>query len=215
MTTRIGLISDPHAAAAPVEQALSLFAAENVDRVYCLGDIAGYGNETEQTVSLLQNYNCQSIMGNHEQWYLQKATGQQDQLGQYFSSLPLVIDTRIEDTSLYFVHASPPDSVMDGIRLLDEQGQLLGQEVEDWRDRLAGFAHDVLIVGHTHQVFAEKIGNTLVINPGSTVYNNSCAILTLPDMEVQWVSLSGKQIISAWNWGMDVVRMNKVKNKDG
>ena len=40
----------------------------------------------------------------------------------------------------------------------------------------------VLLVGHTHQVFCEQLGNTLVINPGSTRFKRTCAILSLPDL---------------------------------
>jgi predicted phosphodiesterase len=39
----------------------------------------------------------------------------------------------------------------------------------------------VLVVGHTHQVFAETVGGVLVVNPGSSAFNHSCAILSLPD----------------------------------
>jgi putative phosphoesterase len=99
------------------------------------------------------------------------------------------------------VHASPPDSIMDGIRLLDQTGTVLETEKKAWSERLAGFDCDVLIVGHTHQAFAERLGTTLVINPGSTCFNHSCAILSLPDLTVQWYALSGQTIQKSWNWG--------------
>lgn len=99
------------------------------------------------------------------------------------------------------VHASPPGSMIEGIRLLDKTGDLIEEEKQAWAACLARFEHDVLIVGHTHQVFAEKLGNILVINPGSTCFNHSCAILTLPDLSVQWFSLSDKPIQKSWNWG--------------
>jgi len=102
------------------------------------------------------------------------------------------------------VHASPPDSLMDGIRLLDQQGNIIESEKQDWMVRLSDFEHDVLIVGHTHQVFAETLGSTLVINPGSSQFNHSCVILSLPDLNVQWFALSGQSIKKSWNWGMEV-----------
>jgi len=60
-----------------------------------------------------------------------------------------------------------------------------------------------LIVGHTHQVFAEQLGRTLLINPGSTKFNNTCMILSLPNMEVQVLSLLNKTPLKVWNWGME------------
>ena len=53
MSYKIGLISDVHAAAKPVSEALSIFRKNNVDEVFCLGDIAGYGDELKETVQLL------------------------------------------------------------------------------------------------------------------------------------------------------------------
>ena len=61
---------------------------------------------------------------------------------------------------------------------------------------------DVLIVGHTHQVFSEQLGDVLVINPGSTTFNHTCAILTLPEMKVDIFPLSNKEPILCWNWSM-------------
>ena len=208
MTTRIGLISDVHAAPAPLEQALSVLQAAGVSQIFCLGDIAGYGNELEQTVALLQKNNCQCIRGNHEQWYLEQDSddAHNNLIKAYFEQLPNFIEIETDDKRIYLVHASPPDLLTGGIRLLDEAGSLRLQEQQQWSRELAQFDYDVLIVGHTHQVFAERLGTTLVINPGSTVYNHSCAILNMPAMTVEWIALSGRPICKAWNWGMLVNR---------
>jgi hypothetical protein len=40
-----------------------------------------------------------------------------------------------------------------------------------------------------------------VINPGSCCFNHSCAILTLPQKQVEWFGLSGQPISRVWNWG--------------
>ena len=128
-----------------------------------------------------------------------------DPLSRFLGDLPAVIDTTIAGRSLYMVHASPPRSCLDGIRLLDETGNIIPQQYQEWSERLAGFDHDVLIVGHTHQVFAERLGDTLVINPGSTKFNHSCMILSLPEMACTVVPLSGNRVIRAWNWGMETI----------
>jgi putative phosphoesterase len=89
-----------------------------------------------------------------------------------------------------------------GIVLLDQNEKILSREKELWTLKLEGCGLDVLIVGHTHQVFAEMLGQTLVINPGSTKFNHTCAILSLPDLEVRIVPLSGKTPRKVWHWGM-------------
>jgi len=203
MSMRIGLISDIHATPEPVAEALALFKSQGVDDIFCLGDVAGYGEDVEDTAALLIDHGVQAILGNHEIWYLEDHTdGGETQAGRWFGSLPRVLQLTIESKRLYMVHASPPDSTMDGIKLLDLDGNIIEDARDYWRQRLQGFEHDVLLVGHTHQVFCEQIGETLVINPGSTRFNHSCGILSLPELELQTFGLSGRQPVKSWNWGM-------------
>lgn len=205
MTVKIGLISDIHAAVGPLQEALRIFSEERVEAVLCAGDIAGYGTELEQTVALLIKSGCRAIVGNHDLWHLGYAEEENRFSGPiegYLRSLYRVAELTFAGKSLYMVHASPPDSLLNGIRLLDEAGVLVREQVADWSDSLAGGAYDILVVGHTHQVFAEQLGDVLVINPGSTLFNHTCAILTLPEMEVQFIPLSGQPPLLSWNWGM-------------
>jgi len=205
LSTRIGLLSDVHATPEPVREALALFAREGVTRILCPGDIAGYGEALEETVALLQQSGCEAICGNHDRWFLERE-GEESAAHRYLRGLPGVRTYTIEGLSLYMVHASPPDSTMDGIKLLDENGAILPAERQAWAERLAGFEHDLLLVGHTHQVFAERLGRPLVINPGSTVFNHSCAILHLPEGRVDWHPLGGRALVRSWNWGMGQLR---------
>lgn len=210
MSTRIGLVSDTHASPAPLKEALAIFKVEGVETVLCPGDIGGYGDRLEETVQLLMDSDCQAILGNHEIWQLGE-TGACDESPalNYFRSLPRMLDLDLEGKQLHMAHASPPQSVTEGIRLLDEHGEMIPEQKQSWTERLAQFDYDVLVVGHTHQVFAEPLGRMLVINPGSATYNHTCAILSFPDMAVQWFSLSGKAPTKVWNWG-DQVRAGPV-----
>ena len=198
---KIGLISDVHATVNPVEEALTLFRQNNVDITICVGDIAGYGEELDQTVEMLLKGKCQVISGNHDTWFLEKQVPEDQQwIINYFATLPAILDFTVEEKHLYVVHASPPRSNMKGIKLLDKHGEIIPARKERWTNNIERFNYDVLIVGHTHQVFSERLGNTLVINPGSTKFNHTCAILTLPDLEVQFFPLSNKEPQKVWNW---------------
>ncbi|MDX1571692.1 MAG: YfcE family phosphodiesterase [Xanthomonadales bacterium] len=195
--SRIGLISDVHATPEPVAEALAIFRREGCDRVVCAGDIAGYGDRLEETIALLSDAGCAAISGNHDRWQVSREQGPA-----YLESLPRTLELQLEGCTIQVVHASPPRSDREGIVLLDEQGRLIPERVDEWTDRLSDLKADVLIVGHTHQVFAERLGQTLVVNPGSTVFNHACAILTLPQEQVDFFSLSGRPLIKAWHWGM-------------
>ncbi len=202
MSTKVGLISDVHATAAPLRESLSLFQKEGVDIIFCAGDIAGYGQELYQTVELLIESECQIILGNHDVWFLNSPVDENEKwVEAFFKELPFVLELTVEGKHLYIVHASPPDSYMQGIILLNQDGKVVLKQKERWTDYIEKFEYDVLVVGHTHQVFAEKIANTLVINPGSTKFNHACAILSLPDMELKILPLSNRTPLKVWNWG--------------
>lgn len=201
MSCKVGIVSDIHAYPSPLEEALGLFKQHNVNTILCPGDIAGYGDSLSETVELLVESPCQSILGNHEIWYLEQHHACTDQVTDYFNSLPQTLTLNIEGKSIYMVHASPPASYIDGIRLLDQNGKVITEQRQAWTNKLAEFEYDILIVGHTHQVLAEQLAGTLLINPGSSAYNHSCAILELPEMSVTFYPLSNKDISRTWNWG--------------
>ena len=213
MSTKIGLISDIHATVKPVIEAFSIFKEKDVDQILCAGDIAGYGEELDETIDLLIASNCIAIQGNHEVWYLEKIVNREmDKACRYFEYLAYFEKLNVEDKSLYMVHANPPEDYMGGIRLLDEDGQIIENQINEWQKELEHYPYDVLIVGHTHQVYSQVINNTLVINPGSSKFNHSCAILTLPEMTIEWIPLSGKPIKKTWNWGAHMSKIREENN---
>lgn len=202
---RIGIFSDLHAAISPCREAISIFREHEVSAIFCAGDIAGYGEELLETVDLLIENDCNAVKGNHEAWYLEKPAIP-EKIRLYFQALPYYKQITIEDKSIYMVHAHPPDAIMGGMKFLDLTGEINKSAIEDWKNKITACNCDVLIIGHTHQVFAVNVDNTLVINPGSTKYNNSCAVLELPEMKINWFGLGGKNIDYTWNWS------NQIKN---
>ncbi|NIQ98163.1 MAG: metallophosphoesterase family protein [Desulfuromonadales bacterium] len=207
MSVKIGLVSDIHATIEPLLQALEIFRQQDIETILCPGDIVGYGSESAATVELLVQSGCRSILGNHDLWWLEDFADQENgPIAAYLGGLPRVEELQIEEHRIVMVHGSPPASVMEGIRLLDEDGRMIEELRAFWCAALTDFEADVLVVGHTHQVFAEQLGGTLVINPGSTRFNHSCAILHLPELRVEFLPLGGHGIEPVWNWGMQFRR---------
>ncbi len=203
MTTRIGLVSDVHSAPEALREALQRLQAAGVDEILCVGDIAGYYDTVIPTVELLMEYGCRAILGNHDQKFL--ATPPQpgeERIRAWLAGLPLTLGFERDGLRLLAVHAEPPAAQTGGLRLLDTAGEPRAERLDEWHTRLADFEHDVLIVGHTHQVYALEIGDTFVVNPGSTVFNHSCMILSLPDRKVEILALGEREIVKCWNFGM-------------
>lgn len=203
MTTRIGIISDIHASPAPLRQALDLFEQNQVSEIICGGDITGYFDQLTPCVDLLRAYQCKTIIGNHDQSFLSENSDQTDSPDlRFLNALPETIRLCIEGVDILVVHAEPPSEQHGGIKLLDKQGDLIPQQISEWSEKLKPVDCDVLIVGHTHQVFAEQLGDIFAINPGSSQFNHSCMILSLPDLRLETFALDDKPIIKAWNFSM-------------
>ncbi len=203
MTTRLGLISDVHASPIPLRQALEIFDQHHVSDIICAGDIAGYFDSLDRTVELLKQYNCKVVIGNHDQSYLDAIKTEQTSAEiEYLQALPNYLEFELENKSIYVVHADPPESLHGGIKLLDQYGHIIPRQSEYWKNKLLGFSYDVLVVGHTHQVYAVQLGDVLVVNPGSSQFNHSCMILELPALTVQIFALENRKIEKSWNFSM-------------
>ena len=201
MPSRIGLIGDVHASPAPLKQALNIFESEAVSKIICTGDIAGYFEQLTETIELLEAHRCETIIGNHDQAFLEKNLDIKESNEYCFlQHLPETLEYEIDNIRILVVHAHPPDHQHGDIKLLDQNGVLIEKQKQYWINELADFEHDVLIVGHTHQVFAEQLGNTFVVNPGSSQFNHSCMILSLPDLSVQTFALEDQPILKCWNF---------------
>lgn len=63
---KIAVVSDIHANVPALAAVLDAIAAEQVDRIVCLGDVAGYHTEPGRCVRLLRQAGALCIAGNHD-----------------------------------------------------------------------------------------------------------------------------------------------------
>lgn len=63
---RIAFVSDIHANMEAFTQVLTDIDKSDIDAVYCLGDIVGYGPEPNQVIELIRDRNIPTVIGNHE-----------------------------------------------------------------------------------------------------------------------------------------------------
>ncbi len=66
----IGIVSDVHANLEALEKVFESLDELGVSRVYCLGDIVGYGPNPVECISILRDRKVVSIKGNHERGVL-------------------------------------------------------------------------------------------------------------------------------------------------
>lgn len=145
------IISDVHANLTALEAVLA--DAEPYDRVWCLGDLVGYGpdpNECIERIRALPHLKC--VMGNHDAailGYIDIATFNlearaslewlQTTLKPENKSWLAGLEERLEFDDITIAHGSPRDPVWEYIL-----------DVNVARQNMAAFETKVCLVGHTH-----------------------------------------------------------------
>lgn len=178
---KLAIISDIHSNADALKAVFEHIDHEEVDAVYCLGDIVGYGADAAQCVELVQQRCTAVVRGNHDEavanedaqasaWLPRAArkavrhnrSQLTDEQRFYLADLPLYVKA----FGCTFVHASPqaPEA---WLRLDSYQLAL---------DQFKHFETPVCFIGHSHMpaVMGDRIGlsrvaqgNRYLINVGS------------------------------------------------
>jgi len=186
---RVGVVSDIHGNAKALERAFALMGA--VDEVFCLGDSINQFRFSNEVVALLRERGARTILGNHEELFL-GAGGERARAHAW-----------IDRDLLDWLAGQPQEQAIEscGKRLLlihSTPWSPRGEYVTPHNPAFARFgetAADILFYGHTHHKVAQRVGGTLVVNPGSTGearwgqndFKHSCAVVDVASEEVRHI----------------------------
>jgi len=177
----VAFISDIHGNLPALEAALTDARVRGAEKIYCAGDLTGYGpfpGEVCRTIADMQittifgNYDAKVIAALHRpaglkermkpgKWKILEWTCRQiDADGQRFlSSLPaLHRETLSGRVELLMVHGSPASAEDTIYPSITPYGL---------KKKLAGTRLDILVCGHTHIPFVRRLAGALVVNCGS------------------------------------------------
>ncbi len=182
---RIGVISDIHAHADALVQALDLLERLEVDRVVCLGDVVEKGPRPNMVVRTLERRLILTVKGNHDDNAVRHAAldGRAGGLSRdsiaWLDALPWRRDLSWAGRYVTLAHASLGSDTL-GVRP--------GRVPKCMRRALRGCDADVVLLGHTHRPMRWRYGARWICNPGSlahgrTALGSTCAVLSLPSME--------------------------------
>jgi len=169
---KIAIISDLHGN----WEAVRSFP-EKYDELWVLGDLVNYGPEPGAVVDFVKASSTVVVRGNHDHSLgydvdprstprYQKmaditrrysASVLKKEQKEFLRALPLKLELNRQDTRFYLCHAKPSDPLY----------WYCPEQSEEWVKELGRVNTDVLLVGHTHTPFVRKIGDRLVVNPGS------------------------------------------------
>jgi predicted phosphodiesterase len=166
MSSLIAIISDIHGNHAALSEVLARIDALQVDRVYCLGDVAGYYSQVNECCDELRRRDIPCLMGNHD-WYL--AGGGFCPRSQSVNDCLRHQRQVITEENLRWLATFPVFRTVGELSLVhggwcDPIDEYLDEPRPDYFDRLQGrfFAS-----GHVHVQTVVSFGDKTYCNPGS------------------------------------------------
>lgn len=179
---RIAIISDIHGNLEALKSVLDDIKERNINRIFCLGDIIAKGTHQQECVDLVKE-KCEVIIkGNCDEYFtsdidlLTKTQSEVDRIfwnknklneetRKYLSNLPYCYEFYLSGRLVRLVHAHPEkiDKFVGNIDKIDRLYELFLPSSNTISDKKA----DVLIYGHIHTPYIQKIYNRTIINTGS------------------------------------------------
>jgi putative phosphoesterase len=180
--SRIAVITDVHGNLTALEAGLERIEQLGIERIYCGGDLVGYGPHPSEVCRLIEERGIPTIYGNYDFAIARDLDDcgcayidQHDrELGQrsvawtlehvdrrskdFMHGLPFDLRFQLGETRVRLVHGSP--------RKVNEY--LFEDKPARTFERIAAVADcDVLVFGHTHKPWVHEYGGVLFVNCGS------------------------------------------------
>lgn len=169
---KIVLISDIHGNLEALNAVLRELKKIKIKNIYCLGDISDYGGSSNECIEIIRKNKITCIQGNHDlnavtlerlEWFNEMAQVSvkitNKLLTEKNKKFLLNLPKKLEIENLFLVHGSPRDYLYEYI-YPDTEDDIFEELVKIAKKQ-------IIAMGHTHTPFIKKIGNKLVINPGS------------------------------------------------
>lgn len=167
----LAVFSDIHGNIYSLEKALNIMAPFRPDEYLFLGDMAGYYYYQNECIQMLKDLHClTAIKGNHDDYFL-KALDEPSRFNEldqkYGKSYSLLYETFSADSLSFF------KSLLESVKtpLYEAYHGSPHNPLEEYvyteTDIELSTTVPFLFLGHTHYPMVKKIGETLIINPGS------------------------------------------------
>ena len=181
---KLALLSDIHGNQYALSKVVSEIKMKKIETLIVAGDTVGYYYGIKDVLNLLSNFKVYFTKGNHEIMLEQLRLNPIIELEltlKYGSSLRLALNSLSEAEIDQLINMEHPKAItVENLNILISHGspwdinQYLYPDSEKsiW-DNFLRYKEDIFIVGHTHYQHTEKIGNKIVINPGSVGQNRS------------------------------------------
>ena len=175
---KLALLGDIHGNDFALQAVLSAASSSGVEKLLITGDMIGYYDAPLHVLELLRSWDRHVVRGNHEEM-LNTARSDPEFLAQMDMRYGPGLRTALEQLDRQQIDElcslpHPLELVIDGCRILLCHGASWDIDQYVYPDaqpalleRCAIQEFDLIVLGHTHYPMRQKIGKTLVVNPGS------------------------------------------------
>ena len=179
---KIAIISDIHGNLESLTTVLNDIHDRGINKIYCLGDILAKGAHQQECADLIRKHceviikgNCDEIISMNfgesnlraitETDYNWNRSQINDETADFFRNLPYCHEFYLSGRLIRLLHAHPEsvEKVVASIDKLENFYSLFLPSSYTSTDKKA----DILIYGHLHTPFSQKIYNRFILNPGS------------------------------------------------
>ncbi len=179
---KFALFSDVHGNAAALRAVLADISAQGISRVFCLGDLVGYGPDPNGVIDLIRSAEIATILGNYDDG----VAFDRGECGCYYAGDEA---RRIGDASYAFTAATVTPERKAWLRVLPQELRLeaagrrlhlfhgsprrineylmVDRDERTYRRLAAQADADILLFGHTHIPWHREYGRVLFVNVGS------------------------------------------------
>lgn len=182
---RIAIISDIHGNLEALKTTLNDIRKRNIDKIFCLGDTIMKGHHSEECVKLVRE-NCDVVIqGNCDTVFDDIVTGSihnipvevlqkridyckeviSEETKEYLRKLPFCYEFYMSGSLIRMFHAHP--SNISGVIINEDSYEEKYEMFKPTEKTVSNEVADIVIYGHLHAPFMNKMYNKTLINVGS------------------------------------------------
>ncbi len=174
---KVAIISDIHGNIPALNAVLDDIKEKNIDRIICLGDLAGKGPNPDETVDIIRTECSEVLMGNWDMMIAKENDFEmvkwaREKLGnerlEYIKNLPFSLDFYMSGKLTRLFHASP-QGVFHRVHSTSPIEMILGMfdNTENTGRNHANRKPDIIGYGDIHGAYIKYFDDKVIFNVGS------------------------------------------------
>ncbi len=172
---QFAFISDIHGNSYALEAVLKDIENRGVEEIYCVGDSVGYNTRPNEVLNKLKEVGILSVLGNHDEMTISYSREELENPKAQITP-QLWTARQVTPENLAYIKTMQEQIVVDmeGKKVRITHGSpysncdyIFEDDVEKQLEIASELKEDILIFGHTHNLYQKKVLGKLLVNAGS------------------------------------------------